>query len=220
VRYFGEIYNFCHIVSTVEICHPRNLRGYWTKVHQICTRCRKIIGAIKPFIHNAIFQFVLECQGIELRSVRQFCLKLVATVTSTFGEIEKEVQIRNLQANIYHLEKKNVKTGPRDPEIIGPNNSLKIYKRKRINARKHISHLTSLPVPSGWKVVMIAKGHIADEHDRSSVIIAITDCVKHGFGAVMSRLDEGQWTGKCSSRKCLHMNSKWHRDRFSLFTSV
>jgi len=62
---FGGICQFLpyHLKSLNFL--PRNLWHYWTKVHQICTQCRGIIGAIKPFIHIVIFQYILKCQSAQ-----------------------------------------------------------------------------------------------------------------------------------------------------------
>jgi len=46
---------------------PRKLCRYWTKVHQIFTRCIEIIVAIKARIGLATFQFVMERQRKEWR---------------------------------------------------------------------------------------------------------------------------------------------------------
>ena len=94
---------------------PQSLT-YWTKVHHICTRCRGIISAIKLLIRIVIFQSVLKCQGVEWRSFRQFCPKLVAMATY-LEDSEKLVRIDNVYANTFHLVKKIVKIGPVDREI-------------------------------------------------------------------------------------------------------
>ena len=80
---FGGICRFLPSYPKSCICYPHNLRRYWTKVtNQIYTRCRGIIGTIKPLIHMVIFWSILKCQGAKKRLVRQFCPKLVAMETS------------------------------------------------------------------------------------------------------------------------------------------
>ena len=45
----------------------QNSGGYWTKVHQICIRRRRVIGDLNTHIHVAIFSSVVECQRTEWR---------------------------------------------------------------------------------------------------------------------------------------------------------
>jgi len=65
IEIFGEIGRIlpCRFKST-NFSHL-NLWHYWTKLHHICTRCRRIISTIKLFIHIAIFYSILKCQGAE-----------------------------------------------------------------------------------------------------------------------------------------------------------
>jgi len=82
VEIFSEIGHFLsYRFKSTNFSHL-NLWRYVTKVHHICTRCRRIICAIKLLIHIAIFDSVLKCQGAEWRSFRQFCPKLVAMAMS------------------------------------------------------------------------------------------------------------------------------------------
>ena len=77
IAYLVKYAMFCDIVSKSSNFSPRNLWRYWTKIHQMCTRCRGIIGALKLFISVVIFQSFLECQGVEWRSVCQCCSKRI-----------------------------------------------------------------------------------------------------------------------------------------------
>jgi len=61
-------------VSILTMCAPNypwkwatNLRGYWTKVHEIFTRHKGIIGGINATIHIAILPSVVEHQHTEWR---------------------------------------------------------------------------------------------------------------------------------------------------------
>jgi len=45
--------------------HPLKLWSYWTKVHQILTRCSQIIADELFGIRMAILESVSKCQGYE-----------------------------------------------------------------------------------------------------------------------------------------------------------
>jgi len=51
---------------------PKDLRGYWTKVHKMFKMCRKFIGGLGMGIGFAIFPTVVEFQRSEWRRVCQF----------------------------------------------------------------------------------------------------------------------------------------------------
>jgi len=105
VEIFGNIDRFLpYRLKSTNFSHL-NRRRHWTKVHAICTRCRRIIGAIKLLIHIAIFQSVLKCQGAEWRSFRQFCPKLVAMATSLDKSEKKLVRIDDIHTNAFHMVK-------------------------------------------------------------------------------------------------------------------
>ena len=75
---------------TVE---PRKLWSYWTEPHQVSTRCRRIVAAVKAPIGTAILQSVSERQGDECRwrvpifveyTGRDSCCTLMILVISGF----------------------------------------------------------------------------------------------------------------------------------------
>ena len=80
-------------------CYSRNLRSYWAKVHHICTRCRRIIVAIKPLIHIVIFHSVLKCQGVSVtfRTRRQKSALSISVITElNFIKLSSLVEIYTL----------------------------------------------------------------------------------------------------------------------------
>jgi len=89
---------------------PHQSMALLTKVHHICTRCRGIIGAIKLFIHIAIFQSALKCQGAEWRS---FCHKI-----GCHGNVPwKTGPDRKNSRKYLPFGEKIVKIGPVDTDI-------------------------------------------------------------------------------------------------------
>jgi len=86
----------------VYTCQFLKLQSYFTKSHQIFTRCSQAIP-IEPFhMGIAIFHFVLECQG-DMNVSRPISpiltIKLVAIDRSEKG------QIYHLRQNTYHMVK-------------------------------------------------------------------------------------------------------------------
>jgi len=114
---------------------PRNLPGYWTKVHQTFRRCRAIIGAIKSFICDIPIPFGMLMQQIKV--FRRFCPKI-----GCHG-IEKTRSDRSPTIKYLSFGKKIVKISPVHPEMIGLQEFIK-NEKKEINARK-IARLTSMP---------------------------------------------------------------------------
>jgi len=48
---------------TIYANEPRDLRGYWFKVHQICSRGNFFMDSANATIHIAIRPSVVECEG-------------------------------------------------------------------------------------------------------------------------------------------------------------
>ena len=105
VEIFIEIGRFLpyHFKST-NFSHL-NLWHYWTKVHDICTRCRGIICAIKLLIHTAIFYSVSKMPGWWMKVISPIWPKI-----GCHGNVPREigkklVWIDNIHTNTFHLVK-------------------------------------------------------------------------------------------------------------------
>jgi len=55
---------------TTHVNAPQDLRGYWTKVHQICSRSNFVINGVNATIRVAIRPPVVEWRGRHLKKER------------------------------------------------------------------------------------------------------------------------------------------------------
>ena len=117
VEIFGNIGQFRRSHSTIFIFYPTLTQKLLNRFSPFFTRCRAISGAINARIHMTIVHHVLKWKGVEWRSFRKFCPKLVAMATS----LEIEVKVDHLHPKIFHSVKKLRKSVQQILNAIMPN---------------------------------------------------------------------------------------------------
>jgi len=113
---FGKKDHFLLFDTGIQM--SRDLRSYWTKVHQILTRYSQVNCAVKLPIDIVMFLSVLECQGDEWRWVSQFCTKIGYHGNVPWASGKRR---SDLLSTLEYLSfgENLAKIGPVDPEISG-----------------------------------------------------------------------------------------------------
>jgi len=136
--------HFCCVVQKLG-CYPCNLWHYWTDHIKFAENVTKILP-LNIFESQMRYSNILELQPAKWRSVCQFLPKLVAKTTS-LKEAERGPD-RSFTNKYYHLEKKIVKIGQVDPELIGLQTIFK--RRKKFMQAKHTALSACLPSITKW----------------------------------------------------------------------